>query len=182
FFQRHAGLGYTREDFLAVLQDLSGMDFEPFFADYVSGTEPLEPALTEAFAAMGLLLLPVPPNSPAEARWGLRTKEAPGGGLEVTELLPGSPLLAAGIAQGDELIALDGQRLQGDLDARLRLAPAMPHRLHFFHHGQLRETELPSQTGFALSIPQVVALGQPTEAQQRHQMAWQALTPFVPQP
>lgn len=178
-----AGRGYTRADFQGLIEELSGQDFGDFFARYVEGTDPLEPALQAAAAFTGLVVAQVPPTSPAWAHWGLRTGSGPRGSLTVEHLLPGSPLLAAGLSQGDELIALDGQQLSDDLDHRLtwqRPQEGEAYTLHYFHQGQLRETRIPAQPAYACLIPQMVALAQPTAAQAQNRRAWQAIQPFVP--
>ncbi|GAB4421617.1 MAG: PDZ domain-containing protein [Bacteroidia bacterium] len=166
-----AGRGYTEADFREVLVAVAGQRFDAFFEAYVAGVEPLDPALAELGSYYGLLLTSFEPASPAEGRLGLRTRS---GSSVIDQLLPGSPLLEAGLSRGDELVAIDGHRLNGNLDDWLtHLWPNGRVHLHYFHRQRLMETVVTLPDTALVRYPQFVALGQATPAQQRRREAWQ---------
>ncbi len=178
---RTAQRGYTRADFIGIVEAQSGKDFTGFFADYIEGTRDLLPALQDLGCFYGFSCLEVAPTSPSLARWGLRSKVNEQGLLTVEQLYAHSPLVAAGVNPGAELLAIEGQRIMGNLDDWLtHYAEQDRWRLHYFYFGQLRETEVYAP-GHTYRVPQFVAQGPGLmEEQQRRNLAsWQALVPPV---
>ncbi|MBS0197050.1 MAG: M61 family metallopeptidase [Planctomycetes bacterium] len=124
-----AGPGYTTADILNILQELTGTDFAPFFADYVRGVKELP--LADALACVGLELKRVPRKDEGvepvthdtlsqEPYIGLDLRDADGAAV-VSAVRTDGPAYAAGIIADDQIVALDGQRLRAaDLNARLR--------------------------------------------------------------
>lgn len=143
-----AGPGFTRNDVLAALKDLTGGDFTEFFQKYISGTDPLP--LEDALRTAGLNLdreekkkpegADEPERDPAYT--GLKLKDADGFAV-VTGVLSDGPAYAAGMNADDQIVALNGRRLRAaDLDARLKkIAPGEPVRLTFLRADELREIE-----------------------------------------
>ena len=84
-----------------------------------------------------------PPEVPVRADFGWRTK-AEGSRLVVAEVFDGGAAAAAGVSAADELVALDGARVD---EERLRqvareLAPGREVRLHLFRLGRMLELPL----------------------------------------
>ena len=121
------GLGITQDDIVAAATAEAGEDMAPWFARHVDGTE--EIPLTQLLARIGVKV-------DARAPW-----EHPGGGpptlaerrarawiglgtaaLKVTDLAPDSPAARAGLALGDELLAVAGRRVRTDAELRHHLA------------------------------------------------------------
>jgi predicted metalloprotease with PDZ domain len=137
-----AGPGYTTEDLLAVINEVSGSDFAEFFADYVAGTK--IPDVTETLAVVGLERVFEPEEDetehgegdgekkdsrdaarasakdagsastapPRKKAWLGLTLADRGERTVVTGALEGNPAYDAGIIADDEVIALDGLRLR----------------------------------------------------------------------
>lgn len=127
--------GYTRDDMLKVITDLTDSDFSGFFADYIAGTKELDPA--PALKAVGLECIPPDP-----------TKTRPTLGISlgdraektvVTGVADGGPASEAGLAPEDEIVAMDGLRLRtADLDKRLKAKPdGESVRITFFRRDEL---------------------------------------------
>lgn len=140
-----SGPGYTPDDLLKVINELSGSDFDEFFERYIRGTEDFP---FEAFAsACGLELVFEPAEGDAEAdehsedEDGAEDTAREGGprgdagaiplrpylgldlaGVRVSALLADGPAYASGLMVGDEVIAVDGRRVnaQSDLDEYIR--------------------------------------------------------------
>ncbi len=122
------------------------LDLSDSFSRYVRGRE--DPALAEWLAAFGLELRVKPEKSDGEERknpgWlGVNTK-TDGGRLLVANTLTGSPAEQAGLYAGDELIAIDGWRID-EKSFGERLGPRHPGdqlRLAFFRTSELREIQV----------------------------------------
>lgn len=120
-WQRYGATGTPHpEDVLPDFAEATGLALDDTFARVIRGVE--DPPLVDELAAVGLVLRQVgePGSDGAPPAWlGVTVS-----GLRVTGVLDGSPAAAAGLAVGDELIAIDGWRIGSDNDARALLAAA----------------------------------------------------------
>jgi predicted metalloprotease with PDZ domain len=123
----------------------TGVPVRDFFSRHVEGTEELE--LSRFFRYAGLRLEPreSPPGHGEEppepaGHLGVDLKRE-GDRAQVTMVLEGGPGAAAGLTPGDELVALDGDRLtyEGVKDGLSRYAPGETVLVSFFRRGRLRE-------------------------------------------
>lgn len=135
--------------------DLLGHPLDGFFADFVYGVEELP--LVDWFANLGIGFRMRPakgvddmggyqaeaPCTPSPPVLGARFEAQPGG-IRLTHVLAGAAAERAGLAAGDLLVAIDGERATGtntgDLLRRRTGASVM---VHFFRRDRLRSTELP---------------------------------------
>ena len=120
-FERFSGdRGFAPDEFRAVVEEVSGLNLESFWAGAVEGTAELE--YDEVLATFGLRFRPVAaprPDQPQAAWLGMATRNVDGR-LVVTEVRRGTPALAAGLNVDDEILAINGFRVRADqLDARL---------------------------------------------------------------
>lgn len=107
------------EDVRAVAAEVAGRDLGPFFDRYVDGTEELDYGPALQWWGLAWKEPPDPPDGAPVPGWlGLSTATRDGK-LVVTEVKRGTPAWDAGLSPSDELLAIDGFRLAGDLDARL---------------------------------------------------------------
>ncbi|MBL8627168.1 MAG: M61 family metallopeptidase [Myxococcales bacterium] len=120
-WQRYGAPGVPHpEDVLPDFVEATGLDLGETFARVIRGVE--DPPLVAELAAVGLVLRQVgePGSDGAPPAWlGVTVT-----GLRITGVLDGAPAAAAGLAVGDELIAIDGWRIGSDNDARALLAAA----------------------------------------------------------
>jgi predicted metalloprotease with PDZ domain len=159
-FERHGRAPGLPEDGVekAAVELVGDRSLHEWFQRAVHSTEELE--LDDALSAVGVKAVIAPatsaddkggaeedpedaPQPEARSRaWlgaALRDKS---GGLEVASVAEGSPAQAAGIAGGDELVALDGFRV--DLKQRLgRAQPGQVVRLSLFRMDELLEVSVP---------------------------------------
>ncbi len=192
------GPGYTTEDLIVVLDELSGSSFEPFFARYIESTEtyPFETALL----TVGLEFSFKPATkekkvkedkgegdpevesttdegsdeaiAPMKADLGLRLRSG-GSGCFVSGVRSDGTAYSAGLVVGDEIVAVDGKRLRsGDLAARLKrreIGDLLVFTL--LRHEHLLELEV--EIG---SIPdgkwQIKRVAEPTEEQKQAYASW----------
>ncbi len=137
------GPGFTPEDLISVVEELSGSDFGAFFEGYVAGTAELDYADVLDMVGLELTFKPnADPWVPAiesdddeegddDAQGGDEYRERPALGLSlngsgiVRSVREDGPAFGAGIIEGDELLAIDGERVAGS-DARGPLRDAEP--------------------------------------------------------
>jgi predicted metalloprotease with PDZ domain len=101
--------GITEEDFAAALRKLSGRSYEKEVAAWVCGTDDLP--LQELLEAHGVTVTAEPGASvPMAQRLGLRVSES-SGALMIKTVLRGGLAESAGIAAGDEWLAVDDWRI-----------------------------------------------------------------------
>jgi predicted metalloprotease with PDZ domain len=105
-----SGKSYSKERILDILNDISGIDFSDFYANYIEGTHDFEPELMRCFARIGLNLNMHLPFSEAEHRFGFRIQESEGK-TTIAMLAPDSPAEKSGLLVGDHVIACNDRKL-----------------------------------------------------------------------
>jgi predicted metalloprotease with PDZ domain len=115
------GRGYTEQDILAAVNQVSGSDFGPFFQKYIEGTEPLPYSKALGDAGLALDVAAAPGTAPSI---GVVTAPVENG-YRIVEVRPGGPADEAGLGRGDTLIEVDGLSLvpQGP-EQMLKMYPA----------------------------------------------------------
>ncbi len=134
-----ADRGYSPDDVIAIAEELAGSDLTSFFDANVAGTAPL--AMADALSAAGLELTfdearrDDDDSHPAlQPFLGLSLS-----GNTVRSLRTDSPAYAAGFMAGDEIIAINGERLRGSIDAAI--SEYEPHEsivITFFRRDELQ--------------------------------------------
>ncbi len=99
------GRGYTHADVVDALTTIAGVDLADTVHELVE--QPFRPDFAAAFADFGVLLETQAETTPA---LGLQWRAD---GSTVAAVLTGSPAAASGIAAGDEILAFDGNRVNG---------------------------------------------------------------------
>jgi predicted metalloprotease with PDZ domain len=103
------------------VERVAGDDFGPFFARYIAGTAELDydAALAHAGLALRWTHKEPRPNGQPPAWLGINVR-AEGGRLKVASARSNGPAYAAGVSAGDEIVALDGWRVdESRLNARV---------------------------------------------------------------
>jgi predicted metalloprotease with PDZ domain len=104
---KEKGRGYTDEEFERACSAVSLGETDEIFAKHVRGREEVDFQRYLGYA--GLALEPRSPQATSEGFLGVRVKASPG--VMVVSRLFGSPAEAADVSAGDEIIALDGLRM-----------------------------------------------------------------------
>lgn len=140
------GKGYP-EDLLPVYEAATGLDLGSFFGRYIRGRE--DPDLAAALATCGLTIQAswdgYKPDEDTRPPVWLGATLARGGRARIGGVLDGGPADAAGLSPGDEIIALDRDRITGEGDLRQRLTGRSAGQrigLALFRRGRLAEVEL----------------------------------------
>ena len=155
-WERHGrtGIGVPERGVEALAAEVSGLDLDPFFSRAIDSTDDIDLAPLLAEMGIGLRLRPTrgpkdqgglgngtpaetaatPPGPVLGVRLQSQASEA-----VIATVLTGSAALAAGLAAGDTVIAVDGIRATRDnLDVLIgRVRPGTEVRVHAFRRDEL---------------------------------------------
>lgn len=168
---------YTPEDFQRASEQAAGASLDDFFRRYVRGREELD--YNTAFAAVGLQLQTVAAST-ADASKPAAPKAYFGANLRqdadrlvVASVPAGTPAYNQGITFGDQIVALDGQRVTlTTFNARLEeRRPGDEVRLTVFRLDELRNITI-KLGGRAEENYRIVPLAQQTPEQKRLYEGW----------
>jgi predicted metalloprotease with PDZ domain len=152
-YGRH-GKGVGESDFERVAAELAGISLDDFFDKAVRSTSdiPVAELLAEFGLELELRAATGPEDQggilrkdPTERRAGLGISfRAQSSGLELTHVRDGGPAEAAGLSAGDQVIAVDGYRVDArNLGKRLaRHTPGDTVTVAYFRRSELRQTEV----------------------------------------
>ncbi len=169
--------GYTAKDYKRIAEELSGRDLTQFFSLYIEGTEDLRTGLEYLADQMGLMLTEQHLISHALGWYGLRTDKEKG--AKIINIWPNSPAEEAGLYPEDEIIAVNGQKVQGDLDTWLSFYQQVEEiQLSLFRMNRLQTLKLKKRPHPFLSIPQLKIDATPSKSQLEHRLAWQNVSSF----
>ena len=141
------GAGFGEEDFQRTAEEVSGLSLAPFFRSTLDSTREL--SLARTAKSFGLELSKRP-EGPRDKPHSMRRKivgplglevDTSGGRIRVRNVQPDSPAEVGGLDRDDELIAVDGERLD-EAAYRERLTaggPGKRKKIALFRHGRLLE-------------------------------------------
>jgi predicted metalloprotease with PDZ domain len=168
------GEGFADGEVQTVFEEAAGVPLGQFFNKYVRGRDEIDP--TELLASVGLTVEASwgedPPAGGSPAWLGVLTRDDHGS-LMVSAQLAGGPAEAAGLYAGDEIVALDGFRVQAStLKERLALRRAGERvSLAVFRRDELRTVEV-TLTERPKDKLEVTPVEAPTDAQRAAFLAW----------
>lgn len=140
---QHATAPLHDGDFEALAEAVSGVELGAFFERALRSTDELP--LHEQLPAFGVeWQWRVGESDDKADKVTLGAKFERSGAARVKTVLPGGPAQRAGLAPGDEVVALDGWRVDAAslADVLKALAPGQPVALHSARDGRLRTAEI----------------------------------------
>ncbi|MFD3003978.1 M61 family metallopeptidase [Pontibacter toksunensis] len=130
--------GYTEQDYAQLVDEVAGQSFQSYFEKYINGTAPLEPGLDEALKFVGCTLNEQENPLLHEGRYGFKISSDQT--VKVTAVAPDAPASHV-LSIEDELVALNGRKLENNLQQLLSLQPEVV-ELTLFREKQLRVVQL----------------------------------------
>lgn len=109
------GKGYSEADYQREIENVSGISFQSFFDDYINGNRSYEGLLSDCLELVGLELNAEASKKYHEARLGFKTIKS-GEKVIIQSIFTGGPADMAGVMLKDEIIAVNGFMLNGQLD------------------------------------------------------------------
>ena len=169
-------MGYRKEDYIGLLEEVSGVSWDEFFEKYISGIADLQPIFHDFARFMGLQLIALPLDQISETWWGMKIRYNAKGEAQVQNLFPSCAALEAGLSKGDTLVAVNGRKIEKNLEELLGyLSGEAGFLFHYFHHGRLQEAHLQQASTLSHSIPQLIPDYAPTETQLQNREKWRSL-------
>lgn len=165
------GKGVSEEDYISELENISGISFRQFFADFVNGTDPYEAILTESFDTLGLQLNHTPVKAYSQGRLGFKATIT-GNNFIVSALYPGGPADLGGLMLGDEIIGVNGYTCSGELDKWLNYFDDSHKTLTIIRGGKILEKTLPEVNRYFYSEYTVTQIAEPNNQQKKALEAW----------
>jgi len=165
-FGKHE-VGYTSQQLKEIIESVAGKDLTDFYQQYIEGTQELP--FNEYLQPFGLRLVADQEETPF-----LGIKVSSDHGRELIKFVEiGSPAQLAGIDAGDELLAIDGLRVNpGQLSDRLQdYQPQDTIQVTFFHYDQLYSVPVTLERPRPQKY-QVLPIENPSEAQQQNFAGW----------
>lgn len=148
---RYRTTPYTPSDFRQVASEVAGSDLSAFFEHHVDGTGELDYGGALQWWGLRWAESAAPESEDPQSGWlGVQTRST-GGRLVISEVLRDTPAWAAGLNVGDEIIAVDDERITTE-NLATRLG-----QLGVGHEG----TWLIARRGHLLRVP--VTLGAPSD-------------------
>jgi len=106
--------GYSEKDYQTIVETVAGISFQEFFNDYVYGTKSYEPILTECLEYLHWEIKKVPSPKYNEAYLGFKVSEEHNK-IVVKSIYPNSAADKAGLKINDEIVAVNGTKINTEL-------------------------------------------------------------------
>ncbi len=167
--------GFTEEEFWNCVEKLAGFSFTVFRKNFIDGTHPLEEALKTAADRIGWSWEKEPSAYPKGfAIWGLGL--VPGNGKTVVaNVLPNSPAEKAGMAKDDEIVAINGRKIENNLSELISFfAGSNSYTLHFFSQLNLKTAVLDSAPNSTFPLWSLTSKTMLNEVQMMNFKRWMA--------
>jgi len=124
-FYYKQGKGYTEEDYLMELKNITWLDFRPFFEKYIWSPNDDESLINEHLNFLGLGLEVKPADLFHESKLGFKISSS----NTVTAIFPGGPAEQAGLWIDDKILSVNGVEANADLAKWLTFFEDEPVRL-----------------------------------------------------
>jgi len=169
-----SGKGYTTADMIALLETISESQWSDFFARYISGTDPYPFESALEVVGLHLSIQPEKEEDPVTERSYTGFNIADHNGLAVVRsVLSDGPAYAAGVALGDEIVAVNGRRFSGSQfdDWIELLQPGDAITLHIIRRDELRTVSF-KLAGKPNGRWKVFRVKDPTNSQKAAYQSW----------
>lgn len=164
--------GVSEEDYFAELERITGDSWSDWRRDYFEGKSAFEAPLVEALEYLGLDLEHEPSASYKEAKLGLKTLPLPNGGDQIMAIYPGSPSDMGALMLEDIIVAVNGYRVQGDLDRWLTYLDDQPKTLLIQRKGEFLTRTLPVLNRTFYNTYKIARVKDPNSAQKKAFEYW----------
>lgn len=171
------GKGYTEADVVALVSEVCGSDQSEFFSNFVYTAADYETVLSPAFEYLGLELTWQPAPNAAEQFFGFKFLDV-NGLSKISQVVPYGPAWKAGLFAGDELIAVNGQAVRGNVGQWLNYYCEGPEiSLTVFSADQLKTFTLKKDPkgNTYYRLPLIKEKAERTEGQKAGWSAWFAM-------
>lgn len=163
--------GYSETDYQKTIEEITGNDYNKYFDEIIRGTTPLEPSFREALDFYGYNLDFGPSERSWENDYGFKLKEEPGK-LFVNTIAPGSPAEKGGLSLQDEVVSVNGFKIDNNLEKLLNYHSEEPLQISIFRNGHLKQLHLVDDGNLYFPTITISKLKNPGNRQKENFKAW----------
>ena len=162
------GNGITESDYKRVTEQFAGKELTDFFDAYVNGSEDFTNRLTESMEFFGLQFQKLPSAIYHEAYLGVKIMDN-----KVMMVYPDSPADLGGVSVGDEIVIINGIKVNDDLSQWLEYFKDKPISMGAFDtYGTAKRILVDLTEEFYFSRNMVSFVNDLTERQKENVKAW----------
>jgi predicted metalloprotease with PDZ domain len=107
--------GYTEQEYRKIVNDTAGASLDSVFDNYIYGVSDYRPLLEEVLSFAGCVLEKSPAKTVTENFFGFRHAQE-GNVTKVIAVAPGSAASVAGLSKDDEIIGINGCKVENNLN------------------------------------------------------------------
>lgn len=170
FYEKYykRGQGISEAAYQKEVEEIAQKDLSPFFENYINGTKNIEKQLKESLAYIGLKYEKLPADEFYEAHLGFILIEG-----KVFNVYPNSVAEKAGISIQDEIVAVNGIKVNGDLSKWTQYFSKDQIELTLFDNSsRLKTVNLRSSKEVYYGKHQVSRIANPSEEQKKAFEKW----------
>ncbi len=161
--------GYTSYNVKQLLKEITNKDFSPFWNDYVEGINEIN--FNELLNFYGLTIKTGNKDDNNKVSMGWKTKTA-NNIIELTLVDTNGAAFNAGLAAGDEVVAIDNMQIKDNLDEIIEnLKVDQSYEIHYFNQGLMKQTTITPQVAPPEKL-KIIAVKKPTKTQKQHFKSW----------
>lgn len=166
-----AGKGYTEDDLKGIIEKVTETNYDDFFEQYIWGKTPLEESIKEALDYLGLLLNLEDSDQYWEKQYGIKVKDA-NDTPKVAQVAPGSPGEAGGLSIDDELVAINGIKVDRNLEELFAYHYEETIQLTIFRNNHLKQIHLVADEAQYFPKAFIAKQEDPSDQQKANFQAW----------
>ncbi len=171
------GKGYTEADLKSIIEQITKANYDDFFDQFIWGKTPLEEPVKKALDYLGLTLHLDDSDQYWEKQYGIKIKnqnEAP----KVAQVAPGSPGDSGGLSIDDELVAINGIKVDRNLEELFAYHYEETIQLTIFRNNHLKQIHLVADEAQYFPKAYISDQANPSDQQKANFSAWS----WVPYP
>lgn len=165
------GAGFTEANLKQLIAEIAQKDYTEFFEKYIWGTTLLETPLSEALDYLGCGLSIQ--NSPKqwEHEFGMKLKAA-NNTVKIAQIVADSPAANAGLSVEDELIAINGVKIDNNIEDLFAYYQADTMEMTIFRNHHLRQIHLKADGNTFFPHYKLVKQSNPAKEQKARFKQW----------
>jgi len=163
--------GYAEADYKQAIESIAERHYDDEFQALIWGTEPLEPYLEEVAGLIGCQLKFDASEKTWEHRFGFKLKTEPGKQI-VAQIAPQSPAHQSGLSIEDELIAVNGIKIDNNLQSLFDYYHEDTLKLSVFRNNHLLDIHLHASEQRFFKYVKLEQKPQGTETEKQYFKAW----------
>lgn len=162
------GKGVSESDYKTEVEKFANVDLTAYFANYINGSEDYTAQLESALEFFGLKMNRLPSTVFCEAYLGVKIVEN-----KVAMVFPSSPAKKSGVSVNDEIVIINGFKINNDLSEWLEYFKGAPISMGAFdQHGSAKRVQVNLTDDFYFSKYEVSWKTELTPSQETNRKAW----------